>query len=35
MWKFTLENASATVEEKEEAREQRIFKDVRTLTFCS
>uniref|UniRef100_A0A670YUG6 MKS transition zone complex subunit 1 n=1 Tax=Pseudonaja textilis TaxID=8673 RepID=A0A670YUG6_PSETE len=28
MWKFTLENASATVEEKEEAREQRVFKDL-------
>uniref|UniRef100_A0A8C5SG40 MKS transition zone complex subunit 1 n=1 Tax=Laticauda laticaudata TaxID=8630 RepID=A0A8C5SG40_LATLA len=28
IWKFTLENASATVEEKEEAREQRVFKDL-------
>ncbi|XP_070591140.1 tectonic-like complex member MKS1 isoform X2 [Erythrolamprus reginae] len=28
MWKYTLENASAMVEEKEEAREQRVFKDL-------
>lgn len=30
LWKYTIENASVQVQQEEEEREQRVFRDVRT-----
>lgn len=30
LWKYTIENASIQVQQEEEEREQRVFRDVRT-----
>uniref|UniRef100_A0A8B9BP32 MKS transition zone complex subunit 1 n=1 Tax=Anser brachyrhynchus TaxID=132585 RepID=A0A8B9BP32_9AVES len=32
LWKYTIENASVQVQQEEEEREQRVFRDVRTVS---